>query len=121
MTLRGQAKLLSGSLDEADADLRDAARLQPEPSALPSARRWRCSGDAEVALYRGHARAAESLLDEALRMRSRVPMPDGARAPCSPAYLKVAGQWTSLSTTQAGILRACGLTPLPRITTLDPA
>jgi DNA-binding SARP family transcriptional activator len=65
VTLRGQAKLLSGSLDEADADLRDAARLSqaigaPVGQALALQRR------AEVALYRGHARAAESLLDEAL-------------------------------------------------------
>ena len=30
-------------------------------------------------------------------------------------------QTTEPTTTQAGILRACGLTPLPRITTLDPA
>ncbi|WP_226361308.1 IS1634 family transposase [Pseudonocardia sp. ICBG1142] len=30
-------------------------------------------------------------------------------------------QTTELTTTQAGILRACGVTPPPRITTLDPA
>ena len=65
LTLRGQAKLLSGNLDEADEDLQDAARLSraiggPVGEALAMQRR------AEVALYRGHARAADPLLDEAL-------------------------------------------------------
>ena len=65
VTLRGQAKLLSGSLDEADEDLQEAARLSraigaPVGEALALQRR------AEVALYRGHARAAGRLLDEAL-------------------------------------------------------
>jgi tetratricopeptide (TPR) repeat protein len=67
LTLRGQAKLLSGSLDEADEDLRDAVRLSrsvvaPVGEALALQRR------AEVALYRGHARAAEGLLDDALAL-----------------------------------------------------
>ena len=43
MTLRGEAKLLSGCLDEADADLQEAARLSRAIGA-PPARRWRCSG-----------------------------------------------------------------------------
>jgi DNA-binding SARP family transcriptional activator/tetratricopeptide (TPR) repeat protein len=65
VTLRGQAKLLSGSLDEADQDLQEAARLSrtigaPVGEALALQRR------AEVALYRGHAQAADLLLDEAL-------------------------------------------------------
>ena len=65
MTLRGEAKLLSGRLDEADEDLREAARLSRAigaaiGEALALQRR------AEVALHRGHADAADALLDEAL-------------------------------------------------------
>jgi ATP/maltotriose-dependent transcriptional regulator MalT len=65
MTLRGEAKLLSGFLDEADEDLREAARLNraigaATGEALALQRR------AEVALYRGHAATAGALLDEAL-------------------------------------------------------
>jgi DNA-binding SARP family transcriptional activator len=64
-TLRGEANLLSGRLDEADEDLREAARLNraigaTTGEALALQRR------AEVALYRGHSAAAGALLDEAL-------------------------------------------------------
>lgn len=65
VTLRGEAKLLSGRLDEADEDLRMAVRLNRAigagtGEALALQRR------AEVALYRGHTAAAVALLDEAL-------------------------------------------------------
>jgi DNA-binding SARP family transcriptional activator len=64
-TLRGEAKLLSGRLDEADEDLREAARFSraiggTTGEALALQRR------AEVALYRGQGKAAGVLLDEAL-------------------------------------------------------
>ena len=65
VTLRGEAKLLSGFLDDADDDLREAARLSraiggATGEALALQRR------AEVASQRGHAAAAGALLDEAL-------------------------------------------------------
>ena len=66
VTLRGEAKLLSGRLDEAEADLREAARLSRAiggavGEALALQRR------AEVALYRGRTgRRPDALLDEAL-------------------------------------------------------
>jgi tetratricopeptide (TPR) repeat protein len=65
VTLRGEAKLLSGRLDEADEDLRTAARLNRAigaavGEALALQRR------AEVALYKGHTAEAVALLDEAL-------------------------------------------------------
>ncbi|MBW0114452.1 AAA family ATPase [Pseudonocardia sp. KRD-169] len=65
VTLRGEAKLLSGWLEEADEDLREGARLNraigaATGEALALQRR------AEVALHRGHPHAAHALLDEAL-------------------------------------------------------
>ncbi|MDN5749677.1 MAG: AAA family ATPase, partial [Pseudonocardia sp.] len=65
LTLRGEAKLLSGALDGADDDLREAAGLSraiggSTGEALALQRR------AEVALHRGDPAAAGVLLDEAL-------------------------------------------------------
>jgi hypothetical protein len=65
VTLRGEAKLLAGWLEEADEDLREGARLNraigaATGEALALQRR------AEVALYRGDPSAADALLDEAL-------------------------------------------------------
>ena len=65
MTFRGEAKLLSGQLDEADADLAEGADLHrairgATGEAMSLQRR------AEVALYRGDRRLAHALLDEAL-------------------------------------------------------
>ncbi|SDY77942.1 DNA-binding transcriptional activator of the SARP family [Modestobacter sp. DSM 44400] len=65
LTLRGEARLLSGRLDQADADLRTAARLNRAigaavGEALALQRR------AEVALYRGRTADAVALIDEAL-------------------------------------------------------
>ena len=65
VTLRGEAKLLSGRLQEADDDLFDAARLNRAigaavGEALALQRR------AQVALYRGRPGEADALLDEAL-------------------------------------------------------
>lgn len=65
LTLRGEAKLLSGSLEEADDDLREAARLSravggATGEALALQRR------AEVAMHHGRAAQAHELLDEAL-------------------------------------------------------
>jgi tetratricopeptide (TPR) repeat protein len=65
LTLRGEAKLMSGRLDEADDDLAEAARLNRAigaavGEALALQRR------AEVALYRGCLAEAEALLDDAL-------------------------------------------------------
>jgi DNA-binding SARP family transcriptional activator/tetratricopeptide (TPR) repeat protein len=65
MTLRGEAKLLSGDLNTADLDLAAGARLHaaidaPTGEALALQRR------AEVALYRGHHAEADALLEQAL-------------------------------------------------------
>ena len=65
MTLRGEAKLLSGRLDEADGDLAAGARLNraigaATGEALALQRR------AQVALYRGQPADAAALLDDAL-------------------------------------------------------
>jgi DNA-binding SARP family transcriptional activator len=65
VSLRGEAKLLSGRLDEAEEDLREAARLSrslggPVGEALALQRQ------AELALVRDRRRDAELLLDEAL-------------------------------------------------------
>jgi DNA-binding SARP family transcriptional activator/tetratricopeptide (TPR) repeat protein len=65
MTLRGEAKLLSGRLDEADDDLIEAARLNREigaavGEALALQRR------AEVALHRCRSAEVKALLDDAL-------------------------------------------------------
>ncbi|MDN5919674.1 MAG: AAA family ATPase [Pseudonocardia sp.] len=65
VTLRGEAKLLSGRLEQADEDLRDGARRNralgaATGEALALQRR------AEIALCRGDPAAADALLDEAL-------------------------------------------------------
>ena len=65
VTLRGEAKLLSGRLEEADDDLVEATRLNRAiggavGEALALQRR------AQVALYRGRPDEADALLDEAL-------------------------------------------------------
>jgi DNA-binding SARP family transcriptional activator/tetratricopeptide (TPR) repeat protein len=65
VTLRGEAKLLSGRLDEADDDLAAGARLNraigaATGEALALQRR------AEVALYRGRPAEAAALLEDAL-------------------------------------------------------
>ena len=65
VTLRGEAKLLSGRLDEADDDLATGARLNraigaATGEALALQRR------AEVALYRGQPADAAALLEDAL-------------------------------------------------------
>ena len=65
MTLRGEAELLSGRLDEADDDLAAGARLNrtigaTTGEALALQRR------AQVALYRGQPADAAALLDDAL-------------------------------------------------------
>jgi len=65
VSLRGEAELLSGRLDEAEDDLREAARLSrslggPVGEALALQRQ------AELALLRDRRADAEALLDEAL-------------------------------------------------------
>lgn len=65
MTLRGEAKLLSGRLDEADEDLREAARLS-RPIGAGTGEALALQRRAEVALYRGQPAAARELLDDAL-------------------------------------------------------
>jgi DNA-binding SARP family transcriptional activator/tetratricopeptide (TPR) repeat protein len=64
-TLRGEAKLLSGALDDADADLREAARLNRAVGAS-TGEALALQRQAEVALHRGQAATAGLLLDEAL-------------------------------------------------------
>ncbi len=65
MTLRGEAKLLSGRLDEAAADLHAAARLS-HASGGAVGESLALQRLAELALYRGDPRAANALLDESL-------------------------------------------------------
>jgi DNA-binding SARP family transcriptional activator/tetratricopeptide (TPR) repeat protein len=65
VTLRGEAELLSGRLDEADEDLRTAARLNRAIGAAVG-EALALQRQAEVALYRGHPPDAVALLDEAL-------------------------------------------------------
>ncbi len=64
-TIRGEAKLLAGRLDEADADLCEGARLHHELGG-PTGEAFSLQRRAEVALYRGDREAAERLIDEAL-------------------------------------------------------
>ncbi len=64
-TLRGEAHLMAGNLDDADRDLADGARLHaaipaPTGEALSLQRR------AEVALHRGRLAEADAVLDQAL-------------------------------------------------------
>ncbi len=65
VSLRGEAELLSGRLDEAEADLREAERLS---RALGGAvgEALALQRQAEVALHRGRTADAAALLDDAL-------------------------------------------------------
>ena len=65
VTLRGEARLLSGRLEEAEEDLRTAARLSRAIGAAVG-EAHALQRRAEVAVYRGHAAEAVALLDEAL-------------------------------------------------------
>ena len=65
VTLRGEAKLLSGRLDEADEDLAEGARLHRAIGAA-TGESLALERQAEVALYRGRPTEAAALLDDAL-------------------------------------------------------
>jgi DNA-binding SARP family transcriptional activator/tetratricopeptide (TPR) repeat protein len=65
VTLRGEAKLLSGRLDEADGDLAVGARLNRAISAA-TGEALALQRRAEVALYRGQPPEAAALLEDAL-------------------------------------------------------
>jgi tetratricopeptide (TPR) repeat protein len=65
LTIRGEAKLLSGQLDEADADLAAGAELHREIAAA-TGESFALQRRAEVALHRGLRAEAGALLDEAL-------------------------------------------------------
>lgn len=65
VTIRGEAKLLAGRLDEADADLAAGAELHREIAAA-TGEAFALQRRAEVALYRGLQTEAGALLDEAL-------------------------------------------------------
>jgi DNA-binding SARP family transcriptional activator len=65
VTIRGEAKLLAGLLDEADDDLAAGARLHREIAAA-AGEAFALERRAEVALHRGHQADAAALLDEAL-------------------------------------------------------
>jgi DNA-binding SARP family transcriptional activator/tetratricopeptide (TPR) repeat protein len=65
VTIRGEAKLLAGQLDDADADLAAGAELHREIAAA-TGEGFALQRRAEVALHRGHRPAAVALLDEAL-------------------------------------------------------
>jgi DNA-binding SARP family transcriptional activator len=64
-TFRGEAKLLSGRLDEADDDLAAGARLHHAIGAV-AGEALSLQRRAEVALYRGNLIQADALLDESL-------------------------------------------------------
>jgi tetratricopeptide (TPR) repeat protein len=64
-TFRGEAKLLAGRLDEADADLAAGARMHHAIGAA-AGEAVSLQRRAELALYRGQRAAANALLDEAL-------------------------------------------------------
>ncbi|MBX6749241.1 MAG: AAA family ATPase [Micromonosporaceae bacterium] len=64
-TFRGEAKMLSGRLDEADADLAEGAELHRAIRGA-TGESMSLQRRAEVALYRGDRRRAHALLDEAL-------------------------------------------------------
>jgi DNA-binding SARP family transcriptional activator len=65
VSLRGEAKLLSGRLDDAEADLREAARLSRTlGGAVGEA--LALQRQAELALHRGRTADCDALLDEAL-------------------------------------------------------
>jgi DNA-binding SARP family transcriptional activator/tetratricopeptide (TPR) repeat protein len=65
LTIRGEAKLLCGRLDEADADLAAGAELHREIAAA-TGESFALQRRAEVALHRGRRPEAVALLDEAL-------------------------------------------------------
>jgi DNA-binding SARP family transcriptional activator/tetratricopeptide (TPR) repeat protein len=65
VTLRGEALLLSGRLDEAEAELGEAIRLS-RASGGAVGESLALQRLAEAALYRGDPRAADALLDESL-------------------------------------------------------
>jgi DNA-binding SARP family transcriptional activator/tetratricopeptide (TPR) repeat protein len=65
VTLRGQAKLLSGQLDQADGDLAAGVR-EHQLIAAPAGEAIALERRAEVALYRGRLGDANALLREAL-------------------------------------------------------
>ena len=65
ITLRGEAKLLSGRLDEADDDLAEGARLHQAIGAA-TGESLSLERRAEVAVYRGRPIEAAALLDDAL-------------------------------------------------------
>jgi DNA-binding SARP family transcriptional activator len=65
VTIRGEAKLLAGALDEADADLAAGAALHREIAAA-TGESFALQRRAEVALHRGLQAEAGALLDEAL-------------------------------------------------------
>lgn len=65
VTIRGEAKLLAGQLDEADADLAAGAELHREIAAA-AGESFALQRRAEVALHRGLQTEAVALLDEAL-------------------------------------------------------
>jgi DNA-binding SARP family transcriptional activator/tetratricopeptide (TPR) repeat protein len=65
VTIRGEAKLLAGQLDEADADLAAGAELHREIAAT-TGQAFALQRRAEVALHRGKRTEAATLLDEAL-------------------------------------------------------
>ena len=65
VTIRGEAKLLAGQLDEADDDLAAGAELHREIAAA-TGEAFALQRRAEVALHRGDRDEAVALLDEAL-------------------------------------------------------
>jgi DNA-binding SARP family transcriptional activator/tetratricopeptide (TPR) repeat protein len=65
VTLRGEARLLAGALDEADADLEAGARLHRAIGGA-TGEAFSLQRRAEVAMHRGRDDAAHALLDEAL-------------------------------------------------------
>jgi DNA-binding SARP family transcriptional activator/tetratricopeptide (TPR) repeat protein len=65
VTIRGEAKLLAGQLDEADDDLAAGAELHREIAAA-TGESFALQRRAEIALYRGLQTEAGALLDEAL-------------------------------------------------------
>jgi DNA-binding SARP family transcriptional activator len=65
VTIRGEAKLLAGQLDEADADLAAGVELHREIAAA-TGESFGLQRRAEVALHRGLRAEAVALLDEAL-------------------------------------------------------
>lgn len=67
ITLRGEAELLAGQLDAADADLAEATRLNQDIDAA-TGEALALQRRAEVARYRGDIEAASRLLDQALEV-----------------------------------------------------